>query len=222
MPSAKSTSSSLSHPSKRRITSFSPADTVATSAHSCAPPPLPEQLQSDLLTVGMRIRKSISAGYKTKSSFPSYVPLGVYSNWTNPMANPYGNNSNNDSLASVPSSQEGVSDNGVNRGNELKRALKYPSSYGSELNSITGYDEAEDEKEESFPTSEAGREINAFDELMSHRHIAIPKSQKKRDARRRPYHAAVTRRDAVLMVPSEADDFGEASFLRPESELKME
>ncbi|KAK4136955.1 hypothetical protein BT67DRAFT_439961, partial [Trichocladium antarcticum] len=64
-----------SDPSQRQITSFfgkssSSVDSAATSSKSAAlnGPHLPAQVQTDLLTVGMRVRKAIPEGYKTHNT----------------------------------------------------------------------------------------------------------------------------------------------------------
>ncbi|PHH92369.1 hypothetical protein CDD83_7651 [Cordyceps sp. RAO-2017] len=55
-------------PSQRQITSFFPATAGADPSPSptaSRPPPLPASVQADLLSVGMRVRKSVPDGYKT-------------------------------------------------------------------------------------------------------------------------------------------------------------
>lgn len=65
---------------------------------------------------------------------------------------------------------------------------------------------------------------SAFDTLMSNRHLAIPKSQKRRYPLRREHHAPVV--DMKLEAASEGfvediqDDFDDAVFLRPVDEVK--
>ncbi|KAK4239163.1 ribonucleotide reductase inhibitor-domain-containing protein [Achaetomium macrosporum] len=71
-----------SDPSQRQITSFfakassttTCADGAPTSARhtSLNAPHLPPQVQTDLLTVGMRVRKAIPEGYKTGSTYSAF------------------------------------------------------------------------------------------------------------------------------------------------------
>src|SRR4051812_33262795 len=53
---------------------FSPSSTLpgAASAPAPAQPTLPHAVQSSLLSVGMRIRKSVPEGYKTGSPYSSF------------------------------------------------------------------------------------------------------------------------------------------------------
>ena len=86
-----------------------------------------------------------------------------------------------------------------------------------------GHDEDGDEDEECREVEQQPR--SAFDLLMANRHVAIPKSQKERDARKREWHKAVERDRGVggaggLGVGEE--DFGDAGFLRPVGELEMD
>ncbi|GKU03841.1 ribonucleotide reductase inhibitor [Fusarium langsethiae] len=56
-------------PSQRQITSFfnarTPAESAATEAEKPLQPVLPSTVQANLLSVGMRVRKSVPEGYKT-------------------------------------------------------------------------------------------------------------------------------------------------------------
>ena len=66
---------------------------------------------------------------------------------------------------------------------------------------------------------------SAFDTLMSNRHLAIPKSQKRWGARRREHHATVVRKfEAVPKdnVEGIQEDFDDAVFLRPMDEVNMD
>ena len=69
-----------SDPSQRQITSFfntrSPHD-VLSNPEPIRSPPLPSSVQSNLLTVGMRIRKSVPEGYKTYGT-------SAFKLWTDP------------------------------------------------------------------------------------------------------------------------------------------
>jgi hypothetical protein len=69
-----------SDPSQRSITSFftktsSPADAAQRSSNQAAldGPALPPQVQTDLLTVGMRVRKAIPEGYKTGGTYSAFT-----------------------------------------------------------------------------------------------------------------------------------------------------
>lgn len=72
-----------SDPSQRSITSFfgrtsssaTSADYVAKSSTQAAPnnPALPAQVQTDLLSVGMRVRKAVPEGYKTGSTCSAFT-----------------------------------------------------------------------------------------------------------------------------------------------------
>ncbi|KAF4122843.1 Ribonucleotide reductase inhibitor [Geosmithia morbida] len=61
-----------SDPSQRQITSFfnthSNEGGTGTTAESVQPPQLPASIEANLLSVGMRIRKSVPEGYKTNST----------------------------------------------------------------------------------------------------------------------------------------------------------
>ncbi|KAF8425879.1 hypothetical protein EV426DRAFT_34611 [Tirmania nivea] len=201
-----STTQSTSHPTKRQnrsITTFLPATATATSTLA----PLPGPIQASLQTVGMRVRKSVASGYKTKStSFPALIYSDLLASTTS--SSVY----EDVPFASLSSSQESVS------GNELKRR----------------HDEDDDEEEEcgevEAPQQQQPR--SAFDLLMANRHVAIPKSQTKRDARRRGWHKAVERKGGVgygaggldvrEVGGGEEEDFGDAGFLRPVGEMEMD
>ena len=155
----------------------------------------------------MRVRKSIASGYKTKTSFPALIfPSNIYPGLAAPTTSPGLNE--DDPFASLPSSQESVPDNGLKR----------------------GYDEDEDDDEEEdeecakVEAEQLQQPRSAFDLLMASRHVAIPRSQKKRDARRRGWHKAVERRGGagggVGVLGGE--DFGDAGFLRPVGEVEMD
>lgn len=72
-----------SDPSQRSITSFfgrtsssaTSADSVAKSSTQAAAnsPALPAQVQTDLLSVGMRVRKAVPEGYKTGSAYSAFT-----------------------------------------------------------------------------------------------------------------------------------------------------
>lgn len=70
-----------SDPAQRQITSYfsknpnggaSPEHPAGATASPVMSPPLPSSVQSNLLSVGMRVRKSVPEGYKTGSSYGSF------------------------------------------------------------------------------------------------------------------------------------------------------
>ncbi|RPB23223.1 hypothetical protein L211DRAFT_279542 [Terfezia boudieri ATCC MYA-4762] len=208
------------HKTKRQncsITTFLPATPSTTIA------PLPAPIQASLQTVGMRVRKSIASGYKTKTtSFPALIfPSNTYSDLTPPSTFP--GVSKDDQFASQPRSQESVPGNGLKRGHD-------------EVDDDDGDEVVEGEEAECGKVEvEQQQQRSAFDLLMTNRHVAIPKSQKKRDSRRRGWHKAVERKGGVgrgavgagwLGVKEVGDeggeDFGDAGFLRPVGEVEMD
>ncbi|KAF2155299.1 hypothetical protein K461DRAFT_292170 [Myriangium duriaei CBS 260.36] len=73
----------MSHTRKRpvqssKITSFFPPSLTSSTSTPATPsyssPVLPTQVQSSLLNVGMRVRKSVPEGYKTHKTLPSSQP----------------------------------------------------------------------------------------------------------------------------------------------------
>ena len=96
--------------------------------------------------------------------------------------------------------------------------------------------EGDEEEEEGCEEVEAEQHHSrsAFDLLMANRHVAIPKAQRKRDAkrdaRRRGWHRAVARKDMVVGGAGVGEvgslkgveDFGDADFLRPVGEVEMD
>src|SRR3954451_22137749 len=80
-----------SDPAQRQITSFfgraspSSADAAPRPSHQAAleGPILPGQVQTGLLTVGMRVRKAIPEGYKTGSTYNAFT-LWADDNTTTP------------------------------------------------------------------------------------------------------------------------------------------
>ncbi|KAK4042464.1 ribonucleotide reductase inhibitor-domain-containing protein [Parachaetomium inaequale] len=72
-----------SDPSQRSITSFFARTTSSTTSADAAPKPashtalngpaIPAQVQTDLLNVGMRVRKAIPEGYKTGSDYSAFT-----------------------------------------------------------------------------------------------------------------------------------------------------
>ncbi|KAI0827232.1 ribonucleotide reductase inhibitor-domain-containing protein [Hypoxylon sp. FL0890] len=82
-----------SDPAQRQITSFfssaSPSSSLSNSQHLNAPspiasPPLPASVQANLLSVGMRVRKSVPEGYKTGS----YSAFALWDESNNSNSNP--------------------------------------------------------------------------------------------------------------------------------------
>ena len=67
---------------------------------------------------------------------------------------------------------------------------------------------------------------SAFDTIMSNRHLAIPKSKKRRDARQREHHATAVRKKPEAApegyVEDTQEDFDDAVFLRPLDEVNMD
>ncbi|PHH61203.1 hypothetical protein CDD81_684 [Ophiocordyceps australis] len=63
-------------PSQRQITSyFSPADASSATSASSAWPQIPDNVAANLMSVGMRVRKSVPEGYRN-------VDTGVFKLWT--------------------------------------------------------------------------------------------------------------------------------------------
>ena len=160
----------------------------------------------------MRVRKSIASGYKTKTtSFPALIfPSNIYSDLTPPTTSPGANE--DDPFASLPSSQESVPDNGLKRGHD---------------GDGDGEEEEEEEECTEVEVEQQQQSRSAFDLLMANRHVAIPKSQKKRDARGRGWHKAVERKGGaggggVDGAGGGQEDFGDAGFLRPVGEVEMD
>lgn len=166
-------------------------------------------------------------GYSTKNTaFPPYLPPGVSATITG------GYDIDNDPFASEPSSQESVPDNRVGWGKELKRGFNHEEDEAEEAGEREfGADTDEEDGIEIEVQERVQERRSAFDLLMSSRQLAVPKSQKKRDARKRNNHAAVARRgvmggvDQVMMGAKGTgtkDDFEDAVFLRPVDEVDME
>ncbi|KAL2019588.1 hypothetical protein VTK56DRAFT_9485 [Thermocarpiscus australiensis] len=82
-----------SDPSQRQITSFFTKTSSSTGCSAAAPasskptgfngPALPAQVQTDLLTVGMRVRKAVPEGYKTGSAYCAFQLWSEDSNGNN-------------------------------------------------------------------------------------------------------------------------------------------
>ncbi|KAF8445342.1 hypothetical protein BGX38DRAFT_678513 [Terfezia claveryi] len=210
-----STNSCSTHNTKRQncsITTFIPATPSTIIA------PLPGPIQASLQTVGMRVRKSIASGYKTKTtSFPALIFPSDLTPPTCPGV------SKDDQFASQPRNQESVPGNGLKR--------RHDGVDGDDDDEVLEEEEAECGKVEA----EQQQPRSAFDLLMTNRHVAIPKSRKKKDARRRGWHRAVERREGVgrgavgagwlgvkEVGDEEGEDFGDAEFLRPIGEVEMD
>jgi len=80
-----------SDPSQRQITAFfgkattsSDADTAASATGPLNGPAIPAQVQANLLSVGMRVRKSVPEGYKVDPG--SYSAFALWSDDTSPVA----------------------------------------------------------------------------------------------------------------------------------------
>lgn len=190
-------------PSQRQITSFfgaQSAEQAAAAAELSRQPVLPASVQSNLLSVGMRVRKSVPEGYKT-------VGTSAFKLWTD--------NTKPSTTATAAvrvCSRELLPFCGINKvgGLDTQPAFQYdddevpaldevPELTMSQESADNGpsrkriYDENEDDESE----------IMAYDEAAS-RTIAVPRTRIQRNA---------TPLRLSRQVTSTDDDFEDAGFL---------
>ncbi|KAJ5259286.1 hypothetical protein N7478_012267 [Penicillium angulare] len=182
-----------------------------------ATPVLPDKVQSSLLSVGMRVRKSVADGYKTQIAIekekakvtsnmatttqpyaqPSYSELAPFSGLVGPSHSLV---TDDDAFSLPPSSQESVASSisGPITLNGQKRRLDGENSIFADEDS-----DLEDEEIQSWRTAPLGRTI-----------LSPSLGQQRR-------RALAARQKSSFNEPAtmDLDDFEEASFLRRREEV---
>ncbi|KAH7249145.1 ribonucleotide reductase inhibitor-domain-containing protein [Fusarium redolens] len=169
-------------PSQRQITSFfntrSSDESAIAEADKPMQPPLPSNVQANLLSVGMRVRKSVPEGYKTKgtSAFKLWTDNAPI-NTSTPTAKPPGKGASRELLPFCGINKVGGLDTQPDFGDDVPDLDAIPeltmSQESAEGESYDGsrkriFDEDDDELDSSFDMGNHGNP----------RVMAIPVSRK--------------------------------------------
>lgn len=170
------------------------------SAATCSPTPIvPTKVQASLLSVGMRVRKSVAEGYKTRLAKPdpSFSELAPYSGMRSHSAPMNLITDDEGDAFSLPSSSQESNAGGQKR------------SYAMDFD----LDDSEDED-----VAASGLDLSTHNATLMGRTILAPKlNQQRRRFVTLRKHATIS--EGMGM---DIDDFEEASFLRSREEVDME
>ncbi|CAK96191.1 hypothetical protein AAWM_08987 [Aspergillus awamori] len=171
------------------------------SAATCSPTPIvPTKVQASLLSVGMRVRKSVAEGYKTRlaKSDSSFSELAPYSGMRSHSAPMNLITDDEGDAFSLPSSSQESNAGGQKR------------SYDMDFD----IDDSGDEND----VAASGLDLTAHNATFMGRTILAPKlNQQRRRFVALRKHATIS--EGMGM---DIDDFEEASFLRSREEVDME